>query len=723
MLVFLPLPAGCEFRGMPRSRERHMRSPFKQTNISSSSLEGMERPVRSFKSFIKTVPPAPKAVQKPLPPPPPRKRASTPSPPVSTPSSTSAGRTSSVSSWKAPAEWYNNSGSAASPLPSPPVTSMRTYCPLLPEPSPEISEKTMERGSWLATSTLSSSRLLPIYERPNGKSDVGPSRTPPRSPLPAPPMNNPLNEGRPSLEQGQNMSGSLGAIDSGSQPEFESCFRTVSPADSAHTSVGSKETTKDKISHSLGINSPKQEVAMLENRSYDPESIPPMDRTRADRQYLRDKKFRALNKGSPWADDSWEDMEMDGKTRQMSFSQDYHDLLADQYQEMHVHAAEVLSSGGAHQVYNARFEHPKSKVPPKDLGLVPSPLSWEKSSDPSTPQSSSQPPNKEQPSAPPKKSGVHKRITSWVPHRLTVAPKRRAFKQPSDGQLETDHPPSRQKQIPEQEVDKLLKDDLRFSMFFPPGKHLKFGKKRGKGTNTEQPTKALPLAASHQYASPIMRLPGGLAVIRHSPIVSPKSEAASMRDMSPVSPMSGLTASGSNLGDDGAPSSFPDHRSSFISLRSDSPVAPGIAIRSNSRTSGSNYSRTSGRSSAGSQNHPLSQEIAQTKPTSPALPPAPSHPSSSQPSPPLSPGAWKQLKSHGKDGEDHHRLGFVEKAKQARRRLRRDARQDKLKKSIRVLGPTDPGVVAGYVKRDGRVSDGDSDLGSRLPGYMVSGPI
>jgi hypothetical protein len=78
----------------------------------------------------------------------------------------------------------------------------------------------------------------------------------------------------------------------------------------------------------------------------------------------------------------------------------------------------------------------------------------------------------------------------------------------------------------------------------------------------------------------------------------------------------------------------------------------------------------------------------------------------------------------GKDNEeDHRKLGLIEKAKEARRRHNMLVRQEKLKKSIRVLGPTDPGVVAGYVKRDGGKSH-DSDVGERrLPGYMVSGPI
>lgn len=47
--------------------------------------------------------------------------------------------------------------------------------------------------------------------------------------------------------------------------------------------------------------------------------------------------------------------------------------------------------------------------------------------------------------------------------------------------------------------------------------------------------------------------------------------------------------------------------------------------------------------------------------------------------------------------------GIMDKARDARdawKRFQRDARQEKLKQSIRVLGPTDPAVVSGYVRSE-----------------------
>ena len=56
-------------------------------------------------------------------------------------------------------------------------------------------------------------------------------------------------------------------------------------------------------------------------------------------------------------------------------------------------------------------------------------------------------------------------------------------------------------------------------------------------------------------------------------------------------------------------------------------------------------------------------------------------------------------------------------------RHQRDVKHDKLKQSIRVLGPTDPTVAAGYVKREGRRCSDERDASGRMPGYMVTGPV
>ncbi|KAF2636374.1 hypothetical protein P280DRAFT_156710 [Massarina eburnea CBS 473.64] len=724
--LYLPSAVRNDHPGMRQSRQGHMRSPFIQNNISSSSLEGMERPIRSFKSFIKTVPPHPQAVEKPLPPTPPPKLSpskTTPSPPRSTPSPTSpVGRDSSVASWRAPVDWFQDTS-------TPPALATRTYSPLLPDPSPNIN---MEPTSYLGET----SRLVPIYERPQSYTDLGPPpRSPPRTPLPAPPpwtLNGRTKENPLASADNSRSSSSAGPVGSKVLYESDLRYRTASPSDSNHTSVTSNASTKEKAFSSLGIGSPRQKTAILEDRPYDPESTSPMERTRADRQYLRGKKLRSLNKGNPLADDSWEDTEMDDKTRMLSFAQDYHDLLVDQYQEMNVRPAEVSRSGGPHQVSEAQLErpsqNPRTPPPPKDHDeLYPQPLSWSKNSNASSPAGSPQHPssprtrsqenvNDNSPSSGTKES-KHKRITSWVPHRLSVVQARRR------SSAESRSTAKRQKQIPDAEVDKVLKEDLRFSMFFPPSKSLKFLKK-SKDHNITPPSKAPPLATSPgQSTTPLIRLPGGLAVVRHtpSPSAAPKSETASVTETSPISPSSSHPSS------DFSPRS--ENRSSFNSRHSN-PVNPGIAVRSTYRTSaGSSYSK---RSSASQTPHPLATEMSVTQqPTQ--TPPPPPIPSSSVSSPPLSPDAWKRLKNH--TGVDLHayKSGFVEKAREARRRHHKEARQERLKRSIKVLGPTDPGVVSGYVKREvarredsdeGRAdSDVEGSVSGRLPGYLVASKI
>ena len=57
------------------------------------------------------------------------------------------------------------------------------------------------------------------------------------------------------------------------------------------------------------------------------------------------------------------------------------------------------------------------------------------------------------------------------------------------------------------------------------------------------------------------------------------------------------------------------------------------------------------------------------------------------------------------------------------KRHQRDAKRDKLKQSIQVLGPIDPIVVAEYVEHEERGYEGERKTSGRMPGYMVMGPL
>lgn len=703
---------------MNRSRRGQMRSPFTQANLSSSSLEGMEKPVRSFKSFIKTVPPNPSPPRhnnKPLPPTPSPSKAttSTPSPPSSRSSPASQARTPSVTSWKAPAEWFNSSIHKQDTPQASPIPSSRQYSPLLPEPSPDLADKYMEIRAVQGDLTPSQqSQLMPIYERTN--LELGPPRSPPRSPLPTPPKS---SSKTPEKETPRSYPANTLAIETGSDAILDhnvtqKAPRVASPAHST-TSRTSNASTKEKAFASLGISSPIEQSMILENGLYQSYPSQDFDDGRLDRQYLRGRKIRALNKGSPLAGNSWEDPDMDERTRQLSFSQDYHDLLADQYQEMSVRSEEVPRIAPTNTNSSHLNGSGRAQRIPGGRELVPQPLSWRKSSSGPSSRGASQTRNETstlstEASSHAKTKRISNKIAAWVPHRLSVGPKRTVSKHGESAALGQhslfQSEASSQNRIPESKVDEVLANDFRFSKFFSPSKPIRFGKKTTnrdtnemEGSNSTVPQ--LPPLPIPQTATPLLLLPGGLAVVR-TPAIGPRSEEASIVDRSSVGdapPSVSLPGSGGTSDLTNSPTSNPsEHRSSYNSQQSNT-ARP--AVRNKFRTSlGSSHSQQSSGSS-----HPLSQELSQI----PNL------------KTPLTSKSWRRF-SGGSDMA-WRKPGLVEKAREARRRHNKEVRQERLKRSIRVLGPTDPGVAAGYVKREGR--QGEVDDNGRMPGYMVSGPI
>ncbi|KAF2001230.1 hypothetical protein P154DRAFT_596858 [Amniculicola lignicola CBS 123094] len=673
------------------SRPGQMRSPFKQVNASSSSLEGMERPVRSF---IKVVPPNPNSTyNKPLPPTPSPPRRS--SPPVPVPSSsppTTPGRAYSVASWKAPADWFNNSREGKPPLPASAIPASRTYSPLLPDPSPDL-EKYMEFHTALEQ-TAQQSRLMPIYEKANP--DLGPPRSPPRSPLPRLPASK-ARKGSPDMPGRQQPTGRPSpAVISGTSPSRVP--RTASPSESG-SSQRSQRASKEKAFASLGISSPTKQAEILQNQPSPSDSLGDHNR-----QYIAGKKYRAVNKGSPFAEENWEDPDMDEKTRQLSFSQDYHDMLADQYQEMSVRPRlpevpepRTHSEDNSQQfATNVELRHPSHHHQ-----LVPRPLTWRKSSSNSSPRSASRDRNEEaapttpEPPSSPKKEARSKKIRSWVPHRLSVGPKpsSRSQQPPStqtDQTKAVETVGKRYSDAPEvpTKIEKPPTEDLRFSRFFPPSKPLRrLGRKSAKKSDVNVEKGKEPMR--DQTPMQIIRLPGGLAVVR-SP---PRSDSASSVD----------------------PSSNP-HRGS------------GETAQSQQQQQQS----TDPPPPSTSPTSPQSKHLS-TPPTprpfahlsSPRNSDSPSHRLSTSPPPKSSKPSWRHSRPRSDTDEEWNKPGFLEKAKEARRRREQENRQTKLKRSIRVLGPTDPDVVASYVREEG---DGEGQGGGgggggvgRLPGYLVTG--
>lgn len=711
--------------GMDGSYQDRMRSSPERENISSSSLE-VKRPVRSFKSFIKTVPPHPESSEKPLLPafsPAPSLTMSTQTSTQVSPGAVSLNRNPSVGSWNAPTDWY---GTADAPQ----IALNRSYSPIIPEPSPDISDVTIQsKFSPVSPLQIASARLKPIYERKNSH-DLAPPSSPPQSPLPAPPVwtLNGKKKESPLLSKMSHVSNSS-SVPTVSKSLYDSDlqFRTASSPSSTQTSIVSTASTKEKAFASLGIESPTQQTAMLNSPSYKPAPSKPSGPIQADGRYLRGKKLKSVNKGNPLTDDSWEDPEMDDKTRLLSFSQDYHDLLANQYRDTDEEEPE-----------------PKPDVPPKDHELVPPPLSWRKSTSggpsPNTgsPRTQSRADSHEISSVSGAKKSQHKRIPSWVPRRLSIGSSHKPV--PGEQNTPTDNhgtaAPKRSKKIPNAEADKEHKHDLRLSMFFPASKVLGLGKKsKDHNAKTSPATKNAALAASPAQASPktkttpVLRLPGGLAIVRNSPSVTTQPSPAWSNDAHPQS------RRGSSYHASPISPSNNNHRHSLPAI---SPTSP---MRANANSLGFNFpiqnnstsfrhSGSSFNSQTSSTSRPLANAISAPFAIRPPPPPPPPPPIPYEA--PLSAEAWERLKTSGAPSSSsspsrtpHHLHflhpsfssspssslqsyytqhrddlipSFVTKARDARRRHNAKQRQEKLKKSIKLLGPTDPSVVSGYVK-------------------------
>ncbi|KAF1975639.1 hypothetical protein BU23DRAFT_65407 [Bimuria novae-zelandiae CBS 107.79] len=629
-----------------------MRPHIKERNKSSTPLEGMERPVRSFKSFIQTTPPHPTETDKSL--------SLTPAPWISAPSAlarSTSDRDSNIASWKAPADWYDDgvSGKPAQSL-SPPGSAPRTFDPLIPEPTPGlpvVMESEFTTGQ--APSSSPAGRLLPIYERPNVTQDLGPPGNPPIYPLPA----------TPSLKD-RSIENILSPAHQRATTTLSRNFGDDEPRAQIVSRAASNAPTKEKAFASLGLDDSSQKR-----------------RKCPDRTYLRGKKLGALNKGPPWAEDSWEDEEMDEQTRELSFSQDWHNFLSDQYQESNVRAQEVLNAEGPHQVYEAQFEEPKGKALPGDHDLVPRPLSWQKSSGQNTPRSPSRNREKDRSEDAHQKS-KHMRLSALLPHRRGSSDIQRKDNKKKERRR------SRSKHIQESEVNQGLDDYFRFSKIYPTSRTMKFGKKHKKSSST----RSAPVPSSPPQPSPLMRLPRGHAVVRtHSPSAASKSDV-----LSDKSPTSQHTRSNSHYGSEYSHTTS-KHRASY-----------------NSRTLPSEANIPATMRSA------YPQEVSPPTSPPPPPPPPPILPSSPPQSPPLPVDSLNRTGAVDKSAEHRYTLRFIEKAKESRRRRATEVRQDKLKRSIKVLGPTDPGIAhSGYVKPEDRYEQGDSDLEGRLPGYLASG--
>lgn len=695
---------------MNRSRQGQMRSPFKQSNVSSSSLEGMERPARSFKSFLKTVPPNPSPARnnKPLPPTPSSQDIQSPPSPASpalSASPTLLTRTCSIVSWKAPAEWSKSLDMKES-LPGPMIPVTRQYSPLLPEPSPDPMDKYVEiRAVQRNHTPLQQSRLMPINEHTSPK--LSPPHSPPKFLLPALSKSSPGSEESEESWSSQRTSSPQVQIRADTSPGLASFPRDppIAPPTPSTASRTLGPSNQGKAFIALGVSSRPGPRNSIEDGYYGWSGpSEPANNHLDQQQHMKSRRLSAVNQGDPLADNSSEDPDMDERTRQLSFSQDYHDLLVDQYQEMSVRPEEVLRDAprdlnSNHLETNAKLNHIH-----EDQHRVLRPWSWRKDFSANSSRSASQDRKNSctvigEISPGTKRKRIASKINAWVPHHLSVAPRKTALK-PADDRFASATSSARgdaarkdsgadesSSPEPDSKVNEVLADEYPLSKLLPPGKPIRSSKRSGKDNlNDKARANSLlsrtfpPMSAPPAPRAPIplMRHPGGITIVRTPPPL-PDSEEASIVESSsagdqPHNASPPASDGGLDYANSPPTSDTSDHRASYNSLQSMVAVGYAPAARKKLRKPlGFSHSR-----SPRGSNHPLAREL--------------SHSQISEEN--LSTGSWRRFS--GRSDAAWRKPGFFEKAKEARRNRSRETRQNKLKRSIRVIGPIDPGIVEGY---------------------------
>jgi hypothetical protein len=154
-------------------------------------------------------------------------------------------------------------------------------------------------------------------------------------------------------------------------------------------------------------------------------------------------------------DGDLDETELSDKMQLLSFSHDYHKVLADQHPQSNSQSVDELEWGTV-TATPTHLEMPRSTVPPHELELMPEPLAWRKGShDEYLDDLSAQIPSKVPPMSESRKK--HNRTASWTSLRHLNTGSRRPS---ADGDVlshsTSDLSVSRRKRIPELGVDKLL---------------------------------------------------------------------------------------------------------------------------------------------------------------------------------------------------------------------------------------------------------------------------
>ena len=687
----------------------------------------MEKPVRSFKSFIRSVPANP-TESKPLPPVPAKESSAWPA---------SRKRSSSIysraiNSWEAPASWRSSSnepspqstaiylqpttfssGGSQSPDVNhslPPVSEPRTYSPILPDPSPDPTEPNIELGATLPSKPSSVNQNKPATVPEGVRSDLGASRAPPQSSLP-PPVNiapeSPARPLPPSPLQELPVA-NLKKLDSKTQAMQVHPMTSPQPVPPTSPIPSKPPLLRSfppyKAAVSLGLEKansppiPKRNITR--SRQTPPRARNYTHYIQTERRFTPGQAQGAKNKENVTDNDSWEDEDMN-----------YHSVLVEQYRGLAVHDHHADKKGRTREGRHHDFV--------RDPELIPHPLSWQKAS--SGEQHSNENGN-----------GVFEKT-----NERTASRREPLFKTPLrlslTNKVQKQESPSGDFRIPF-----LQRQETISSASVKSGKS---------GIGVRKPSRRQPANPDHRFSAfyPRAKPPTPAkkqnkkgkqkaAYVPPLPLVLPTTLASSPRTAEPaphphfalreprISLTSILQASSSPQHSSSYPASMergartllpsPTHSHSHSHSRKTSLPSLTPKALANAHSAYDKLRASLGSLSAPSHVHsttppsPQRPLFVHERPTNPAcadptLPPPPA-----QLQPQLSSWRIAHPDADADTDAEERKPGFLVKALEARRRRSREVRLLKLKRSIRVLGPMDPREVEGFEgRRPGYLGD------------------
>ena len=570
--------------------------------------------------------------------------------------SANSDRTLGATAWRPPAAWADSSGSQDEESPH---FTTRIYAPLLPEPSPGVFDlprvSTPQHVDWSPVRNLC---RHPVDERARNM-----PTPPPRRPSRTPPYYAVSNVSDSSISPTHHESDApYTPLPSTPYYRAEHPSESVSPVTPpSPTDLPlriSNFSTKQKAFASLGIESSGDQERVWVNgfkRSRSPDTrseVVSVTLSRGD-------KIRRYKRGGTVVEVESDDEELSDRMQQLSVAQDYHDALVDQYQDARAPPRERSAQGPRRKFLAA------PKMPPNDPGMMPRPLSWGKDASGSYASSPSSSTLNVRDSArgPPKAVKSHK-MTSWIPLQQIS---------PGSGRYQSDaETPPRSASDPTinpwPSDNPSTKKESHLPTFLSSLRNLI--------PSTDPSSPRTPLTPTPSHPTRLLRLPGGFEIVRQSPAPTPYAHSGSFfLDNSPP-----LEASQHDPFTE-----HPPHRrpSSLYSQ-------PGVALGRCVRTS---RSSTSSRLTASPPRSPLVNEVE-----------VPSRPSRVV----SCPGVASPVDSAARGTRVHvDMMGKARDAREAWKRRQRNARHERLKQSIRVLGPMDLNAAEG--RAEGEV---------RMPGYM-----